>query len=447
MGMKNFISAGSRPVFLRSFILVFSVFLVCILLYFLIYGKLVYSVYNDGALSRISAGSVSEQLVRDSTGNYFLPEAVSDSIAEVNAWAILISDKDGQVCWGVNVPDDVPDTFTFSGLADLYSMYYKDYPVLVSEHPDGMLILGYKGKEVVNVAVTQSVSTIKKVRVVTLTTLFMVIIFLLVLSLVLAARSWREVKTIMSGIETLSEGKSVCLKEKGEFAAIASAINRTSDRLKKYSEYRKRWIAGVSHDIRTPLTVILGRADQIGASDIKVQATRIRELITDLNMYSQLEHREEIPFESLKLVPFIREVAADFADGAQGLCSLSLDIDKDSEHASVKGNRHLLSRALNNLMYNSLKHNPSGCDINISVSVSRMKARIVVRDNGYEVPQNLIDSLNSKVMKDLPEENMLAGSGLGLYIVSEIVRQHGGTVRYSAVSPKGFCSEICLRIM
>ena len=86
------------------------------------------------------------------------------------------------------------------------------------------------------------------------------------------------------------------------FADVASCLNRTSGILHKRSVYRENWIAGVSHDVRTPLSVILARAGQLEEGNyspeetreqalyIRNQALQLRELIDDLNLFSQLEN-------------------------------------------------------------------------------------------------------------------------------------------------------------
>jgi len=56
----------------------------------------------------------------------------------------------------------------------------------------------------------------------------------------------------LSGIQSLAEGKIIRLKEKGTFSEISTQLNKTSDLLKKRSVAQENWIAGISHDIRTP---------------------------------------------------------------------------------------------------------------------------------------------------------------------------------------------------
>ncbi|MFR7879446.1 MAG: histidine kinase dimerization/phospho-acceptor domain-containing protein, partial [Butyricimonas paravirosa] len=87
-------------------------------------------------------------------------------------------------------------------------------------------------------------------------------------------RMLHSLKSILGGIQRLSRGETVRVNEKGVFSDVASCLNQTSDLLHKQTAYRENWIAGVSHDVRTPLSVILGRAGQLEDGDYSSEETR-----------------------------------------------------------------------------------------------------------------------------------------------------------------------------
>lgn len=113
-------------------------------------------------------------------------------------------------------------------------------------------------------------------------------------------KSIKAVSNVLSGIHSLAEGKLIRLKEKGTFSEIATQLNKTSDLLKTRSIAQENWIAGISHDIRTPLSIILGYAEKIEnnsllpkdvqekASLIKYQGIRLRNVVNDLNLITRL---------------------------------------------------------------------------------------------------------------------------------------------------------------
>jgi len=137
----------------------------------------------------------------------------------------------------------------------------------------------------------------------------------------------------------LPKDTPVHVKEKGVLSELAKSINKTSEILQNQREQlrnkdtaRANWIAGVSHDIRTPLSMIMGYTSQLKTSlnlsdetDKKLsvilkQSERIKNLINDLNLASKLEYNMQ-PFEQKKenVVAVVRQVVVDF---------LNMDIDE-----------------------------------------------------------------------------------------------------------------------
>ena len=308
------------------------------------------------------------------------------------------------------------------------------------------MITGYPRDSYINVQVSQPYNNISRIRNITLSFIIISILLLIVVSFGYGWTSYRALKGIVKGIEDLSLGKAVHLKSTGRFSAIATCVNAASDRLQGYSQHRKKWIAGVSHDIRTPLSIILGKADKTGDEDIKFQAVRIRELIKDLNLYSALEFSEALDKSRFRAAAFVRNTATDFLNALPSGYSLSVSVAESAENKYVYGDRHLLERALYNLLYNSIVHNVSGCDISISLGMAGKRLRLTVSDNGTEISPEMIRELNLRTLPGAtaPDENIRGAHGLGLYIVVEIIRLHKGTVVYSNVSPRGFSTEIIL---
>src|SRR5699024_9158196 len=134
---------------------------------------------------------------------------------------------------------------------------------------------------------------------------------LLVLLIYIGANSGllRSVRPIVEGIRKLPEGEPVRLKEKGILSELAFHLNKTSEmlqsqkyQLRKKDAARANWIAGVSHDIRTPLSMVMGYAATLEedtglpeearrkAGIIRRQSIRMKNLINDLNLASKLEY-------------------------------------------------------------------------------------------------------------------------------------------------------------
>ena len=131
----------------------------------------------------------------------------------------------------------------------------------------------------------------------------------------------------MASIKILSTGKPVNLSIRGELSEIADSVNQASRVLSRQNQARANWISGVSHDIRTPLSMIMGYAQRI-ASDrlasgniqqeaeiIRAQSAKIKDLVQDLNLVSQLEYEmQPLHKESVRLSKLLRSYAADLLD-------------------------------------------------------------------------------------------------------------------------------------
>ena len=202
-------------------------------------------------------------------------------------------------------------------------------------------------------------------------------------------RMLHSLKGILNGIQKLSHGETVQVHEKGIFSDVALCLNQTSDLLRKQSVYRENWIAGVSHDVRTPLSVILGRAGQLEEGNysseetrkqalyIKNQALKLRELINDLNLFSQLEKgTQPLREETFHLSAFFHSEPR--TQHYQIETCIAPDIEKEILH----GDPGRLSRAINNLLYNSIRHTPEGTILTLSMTNQSDLYRFSVSDNG-----------------------------------------------------------------
>ena len=137
-------------------------------------------------------------------------------------------------------------------------------------------------------------------------------------------RTLSGLEPIEDAIEALGTGKAAHSLPKGTLANLSESVTRASDLIAKQNEARANWIAGISHDIRTPLTLIMGNAERI-ASDpsvpsdasgraalISAQSAKISNLINDLNLASQLEYDMQ-PLHKAKAKPskIVRKAVAD----------------------------------------------------------------------------------------------------------------------------------------
>ena len=184
----------------------------------------------------------------------------------------------------------------------------------------------------------------------------------------------QNTEPIVDAIETLADGKPVFHIDR-ELSEIANSVNKASLILSRQNEARANWISGVSHDIRTPLSMIMGYADRIAADKtasegvkeqaviVQKQSAKIKELVQDLNLVSQLEYEmQPLHKEMVRLSKLLRSYVADLLNtGISDSYNIGIKITPDAENAVLECDARLISRAVNNLVQNSMKHNPQGC--------------------------------------------------------------------------------------
>lgn len=152
--------------------------------------------------------------------------------------------------------------------------------------------------------------------------------------------------------------------------------------MKTKDEARSNWIAGISHDIRTPLSMILGYASEMEdgselpmeqryqAGIIRRQGEKLRSLVSDLNLVSMLEYEmQPLHLKSIRLSVLARQVVAEFLNS--GLDDqYEIELKLAEEAVKITGDEKLLLRAIRNLVNNSVRHNPKGCKIILETFLS-----------------------------------------------------------------------------
>lgn len=441
----------SVPKLIRRFsaVLLFSLlflFLINVLLLILVTYQ---EAGKSGAWS--AASRTADGLTRQEEG-YVLTQEASDTIEEYQAFALLIDQRSLQAVWHTqNLPEEIPLSYDIQGISWLTRGYLQEYPTTTASHPDGLLVMGYPKdsywKLADNTFSYQLVAGFPRNFL-----LFLGINILLVFAIYMAAttRLLRSVRPIVTGVEQLPEEKDVHVTESGLLSEIAQAINRTSEKLqqqgyalRKQETARAGWIAGVSHDIRTPLSMVMGYAGQLEespeiseedrkkASVIRQQSMRMKNLINDLNLASKLEYNmQPLNLERLDLVPLARQTAVDFLNlDAEGRYPIQWETPDSLSSCRLCGDLSLLRRAVSNLITNAQVHNPQGCSIYISVQQEDSSGKIVVEDNGCGVSDEQLEGLrNAPHYMFSDSSDGSPRHGLGLMIVRQIAQVHGGTL-------------------
>ena len=137
----------------------------------------------------------------------------------------------------------------------------------------------------------------------------------------------------------------------------------------------------------------------------------------------------------IRISKLLRSFVADkINEGLEEPYSISLDIAPSAEQLEFNCNERLLERALSNLVNNSIRHNPNGCDITIELNSYKGKPQIIVSDNGVGVSKEFAEAQKKPHYFEALDERLDLRHGLGLIIVKQIIEAHGGTVNTPEVS-------------
>ena len=418
----------------------------------------------SGSRGSHSPTQLLEQISADLQQNdesYRLSEDTAAQMAQESAWCMLISNDTGDVIWNYQIPSELPLHYSPGDIAEMTRWYLEGYPVFASNQSKGLLVVGYPQDSFWKLSAYKTSDSIK-IDIFGLITLFLLnIVIVLILFIYNNRKIEKSIKPILTGIEEISSGKKIQLVEQGELAEINAKLNKVAKTLQRRDKARANWISGISHDIRTPLSMVLGYSssleEHMGLNKdqmekivaIRQQAAKIKQLIEDLNLTSKLEYdMQPLRVEELSPVELVRQVVCDFLDsGLDERFTIDFQSDEESELHYMRGDEALLKRAVTNLIQNSIRHNPKGCEITISVSCTNERTEIVVSDNGVGVSAEKLQELNTKThYLESTDEKLNLRHGLGVLLVRQIVEAHKGTMRIESAPDCGYKTTLCFRI-
>ena len=432
---------------LSFFVFALALLLVNILAFALTFGGIVFREYGVA-----SPANMLEAVAADLAASG-ISEERSQELERNHIWAMLLN-EDGKCDWALFLPEEIPTQYTIQDVAVFSKGYLQDYPVFVRNMEDGLLVLGYPKDSFMKL--TGNYFPIRAVRIFPLFVTGILAIDILLLFLIYyfsKRRISKNTEPIMTSIKTLSAGKPVNLSIQGELSEIADSVNQASQVLSRQNQARANWISGVSHDIRTPLSMIMGYAGRIAddkaasghiqqeAEIIRAQSTKIKDLVQDLNLVSQLEYEmQPLHKELVRLSKLLRSYAADLLNaGIPEKYTLETEISKDAETVVMECDARLISRAINNLVQNSIHHNPQGCTICLRLTCSDASISLAIADNGVGLSAEKLRELEEKPhYMESTDERLDLRHGLGLLLVRQIVEAHGGGMKIESASQSGY---------
>jgi signal transduction histidine kinase len=264
-------------------------------------------------------------------------------------------------------------------------------------------------------------------------------IIALVVGFLILWRGFRPLEKILNRVRDIgSRSLAVRLPQEPrpqELQALADTLNSMLERLDTEFKTRERFIASVSHDLRTPLTVIQGQIDVLlmqpvlgkdARQRLEMMAREVRRLsrmTNNLLLSAQLESIPTFTPGEVDLSQLLDEVAREVRVLAPNL-ELKISIP---EIVVVSGDYDLLKQMVLNVVDNALKFTPERGTVSLGLFCDKEHAVIEVSDTGPGIPQQKLAQIGKPFLKgDSSTRSERGSTGLGLAIVTQIVNLHGG---------------------
>lgn len=398
---------------------------------------------EDSGMGRSEMTNIEKEMSKTAAG-YEMSEA-GYALLQNSAclWAMRLNNN-GDVVWEYQLPDEISRHYSLSDVAVFSRWYLNDYPIFTWKNGDDLMVYGVN-KHVARFDFYGDIRFYRKLPQMFYLLLLFNLFLIAGLALLFGFRFYRSLRPVAKGIEQLSSQEEIHLPEKGMVSDLTRQLNQTSailqsqnEQLQKRDQARTDWIAGVSHDVRTPLSFIMGFSDELATSPeleeelqkkaelIRNQSQIIKNLIADLNLTVKLEYQSQpLQKENLSPAKMLREMIAElYNQSIDAHYQIIPIIEKDAQKAMVFGDRQLLSRVFQNMIGNSIRHNPDGCEIKITMSVNSGNLLLLFSDSGNGIPGSVVEILEGKKAEQ-PEIHIM-----GLRIVLQIIKAHGGEVAF-----------------
>ncbi len=273
------------------------------------------------------------------------------------------------------------------------------------------------------------------------------LVFLIVLVVVysMSARITRPLKALNNASKAIANGhfdRRVALSEVNEIGELGDSFNKMAESIEHLEDMRSSFVANVSHDLRTPMTTISGFVGGIldgtippekqnwYLSIVLDETKRLSRLVTDLLDLSKIEKGNfTLEIRELDINELLR-LAIIKAEKRITEKDIHLTVNFQADNLRVMADKDNIQRVLTNLIDNAIKFTDDGGFMDISTGITdKNKAFVSIQNSGMGIDQeDLIHVFDRFYKSDKSRSLDKNGTGLGLYIVKNIIRAHGETI-------------------
>ena len=270
--------------------------------------------------------------------------------------------------------------------------------------------------------------------------------------LLLQEKSLRYIAKISAAIQNISEGDlntTVEVSGDDEFSAMAVNLNKMvgdirslMDKEREAERTKNELITNVAHDLRTPLTSIIGYLELLsGKVEIPEQmqkkyieiayakSKRLEKLIEDLFGFTKMNYgRVAMHVSKVDVVKLLSQLLEEFYPSFMDK-NLSYELKSNVPAMVINADGNLLARLFDNLINNAIKYGADGKRVLVNIHASGSVVTVSVTNYGYVIPEEELPLIFNKFYRvEQSRSTHTGGTGLGLAIAKNIVDMHGGTI-------------------
>ena len=400
--------------------------------------------------------------ITPSNGTYKVNQTAKKLIKKHNLWVMILDQKSGNEKFNIKKPKNIKTQFDYADVIRFSRYYLDDYPIFtqIKKEQKDIYIIAFPKESIIRYG--NNFFDLKRIQIfpiLILVIIFVNCLFCLFLYLYSVTFLNRNIQPIINAIGKLPVGLNKQVNSVQELDRLTLAVNSANKKLRKNEEFKENWISGIAHDIKTPLSVIVANAslaiEKTDNDDLLknlkptlIESHYIQNLLNDLNIFARLTNGNlKLNQEITDIIPFFKEIIIQIIN-QEIWNDFNFEFIPDNKLLGKKMyiEKSLMSRVIHNLIYNSVLHNPSGCNIQIVLNyISRNKFSVIIRDNGIGTSTDRLKNIN-KIEEFNFDISGVRRSGMGLKISNQIVDLHGGSMIITSEQGEYFQTEIILPI-
>lgn len=242
------------------------------------------------------------------------------------------------------------------------------------------------------------------------------------------------------------------------FYSMADKLSKAEQERSRLEQSREEWMAGISHDLRTPLSTIQGYGHMLESNQYDFSAQELQQigkvirekgdymmqLVNDFSLVFQLKN-SAIMLEKrmVEINQFVRKTVMKFEKDLT-LSKVSFLFVGTNREVYVQLDPKWFMRVLDNIIYNAIKHNPPNTKIVVRLLQEEEKVKIQIQDDGQGMDEEFIRNLFDRYYRGINTNEKVEGTGLGMSIAKAIVGLHDGEIQVTSTLGKGTTVTILL---